>query len=433
MGSNRAGPAAPCLAAVLLILFSASGLQAQNATQNLAESPKPSPSCGWIPVWGSSQYAPEPQNALPADDLRDATLRQTMRVTAAGDEIRLRITNAFGTAPLRVNSASVARPQAPGRSTIDPQSLTPVLFDGRTGVVIPPGADWLSDPVAWPVEAAGDVAVSLHLVDAAGGQTGHPGARSTTFVAPGDQVTALDLTGAKTAERWYFVAAIEACDPDLDGAVVILGDSITDGYGVPADTNQRWPDRLAARLQADPATRGLSVINQGIGGNRLLLDGLGPNLLARFERDVLSHPGVRFLVVLEGVNDLGVLTRDHPASAQAHAALVEQMSGVYRQIVERARARGIRVIGATIMPYGGSEYYHPTAENEADRQRLNAWIRTPGNFDAVIDFDRIMGDPDRPDRLRADVDSGDGLHPSMAGYVVMGDALPLDLFKEPRP
>lgn len=411
------------LAALALLLF-ASGAQAQTGLA------APSPD-RWVAIWGASQYAPEPHNALPAADLQDATLRQTVRVTASGDVIRLRISNAFGAGPLRVAAAAVARPALPGGSAVDPNSRAPILFDGRPEVVIPPGADWRSDPIAWPVEALSDVVVSLHLVEASGGQTGHPGARATSFITPGDQVWAPELTRSKTVERWYFLSAIEAGGPDLEGAVVILGDSITDGYGVPPDTNQRWPDRLAARLQADPATRGLSVINQGIGGNRVLLDGLGPNLLARAERDALSHPGVRFLILLQGVNDLGVLTRDHPVSPQAHAELVRQMIGAYRQIVERARARGIRVIGATLLPYGGSAYYHPTADNEADRQALNAWIRTPGNFDAVLDFDRLMRDPEHPDRLRSDLDSGDGLHPSMRGYIAMGDAVPLSLFVDP--
>lgn len=411
------------LAALALLLF-ASGAQAQTGLA------APSPD-RWVAIWGASQYTPEPHNAVPAADLQDATLRQTVRVTASGEVIRLRISNAFGAAPLRVAAAAVARPVLPGGSAVDPNSRAPILFDGRPEVVIPPGADWRSDPIAWPVESLSDVVVSLHLVEASGGQTGHPGARATSVIAPGDQVWAPELTRSKTVERWYFLSAIEAGGPDLEGAVVILGDSITDGYGVPPDTNQRWPDRLAARLQADPATRGLSVINQGIGGNRVLLDGLGPNLLARAERDALSHPGVRFLILLQGVNDLGVLTRDHPVSPQAHAELVRQMIGAYRQIVERARARGIRVIGATLLPYGGSAYYHPTADNEADRQALNAWIRTPGNFDAVLDFDRLMRDPEHPDRLRSDLDSGDGLHPSMRGYIAMGDAVPLSLFVDP--
>ncbi|MET0336215.1 MAG: SGNH/GDSL hydrolase family protein, partial [Caulobacter sp.] len=211
-------------------------------------------------------------------------------------------------------------------------------------------------------------------------------------------------------------------------AIAIIGDSITDGFGVTPDTHGRWPDRLAERLQGTAATRHLSVLNHGIGGNRILNDGLGPNALARFDRDVLNQTGVKYVIVLEGVNDLGTLTRDAPATPAQHDALVGRMIGAYRQMVERGRARGLKMIGATILPYGASPYYHPDARNEADRQAVNRWICTPGNFDAVIDFDAALRDPARPERLRADLDN-DGLHPSLAGYVFMGDAVPLGLFR----
>jgi lysophospholipase L1-like esterase len=387
----------------------------------------------WIAVWGASQQAPEPHNALPVESLDDATLRQVVRTTAGGARIRLRLTNAFGTAPLRIMSARVARAGSLGTSAIVAGSDQAVLFNGRPEAVVPPGADYLSDPIEMPVTAAEDIAVSLHVLQAGGAQTSHPGSRARTFVVAGDQTSAGAFETPTTIEHWYFLAGIEASGSGLDGAVAILGDSITDGFGVAADTNARWPDRLYARLQADPETRGLSVINLGTGGNRLLLDGLGPNALARLERDALSLPGLKHLIVLEGVNDLGVLTRDAPATPEAHAALVRDMIGAYRQIVERARSRGIGVIGATIMPYGSSGYYHPTPENEADRQAVNAWIRSEGAFDAVIDFDRIMGDPANPARLNRAYDSGDGLHPSMAGYRAMGDAVPLSLFRADHP
>jgi lysophospholipase L1-like esterase len=209
---------------------------------------------------------------------------------------------------------------------------------------------------------------------------------------------------------------------------VTFGDSITDGYGVTTNGNNRWPDILATRLQADPRTRGMGVLNAGIGGNRLLLDGLGPNAMARFDRDVLNQASVRYVILLEGVNDLGTLTRDQPASPEAHAALVAGMIASYDQMIRRARERGIKVYGATVMPFGGSGYYHPDASNEQDRQAVNAWIRTPGRFDAVIDFDRLMRDPANPGKLAPAYDSGDGLHPSLAGYKAMADAVPLDLF-----
>jgi lysophospholipase L1-like esterase len=174
----------------------------------------------------------------------------------------------------------------------------------------------------------------------------------------------------------------------------------------------------------------VSVLNHGIGGNRLLLDGLGPNALARFDRDVLAQTAVRAVVVLEGVNDLGTLTRDHDVSAEEHAALVAQIEGAYAQMIERAHAHGIRVVGATILPYGGSNYYHPGAESEADRQVINAWIRGAGHFDAVVDFDKVTRDPAHPGRLLPAYDSGDHLHPGPAGYKAMGEAIPLSLFKK---
>jgi peptidoglycan/xylan/chitin deacetylase (PgdA/CDA1 family) len=276
------------------------------------------------------------------------------------------------------------------------------------------------------VGAGTDLAITLHLPQAPDRQTGHPGARATSYLVRGEQVMAADLVSPKTMTRWLVIGGVEVDAPGAS-AIAILGDSITDGYGVPADSNARWPDRLMARLQADPATRRMAVLNAGIGGNRLRLDGLGPNALARFDREVLSAPGVSHLIVLEGINDLGTLTRDAPATPEQHQAVVREMIGALAQIVARARAHGIKAIGGTIMPDGASAYYHPDAANEADRAAVNAWIRAPGHFDAVIDFDAAMRDPTRPTRLRADLDSGDGLHPSLAGYRAMGDLVPLSL------
>jgi lysophospholipase L1-like esterase len=240
-------------------------------------------------------------------------------------------------------------------------------------------------------------------------------------------LAAAELTGGKSLDRWFQISGVDVLRP-AGASLVTFGDSITDGYGVTTNGNNRWPDILAARLQADRRTRGVGVLNAGIGGNRLLLDGLGPNAMARFDRDVLNQAGVKYVILLEGVNDLGTLTREQPASPEAHAALVARMIAAYDQMIRRARERGIKVYGATVMPYGGSGYYHPDAANEQDRQAINAWIRTPGRFDAVIDFDRLMRDPANPSKLAPALDSGDGLHPSLAGYKAMADAVPLDLF-----
>jgi len=381
----------------------------------------------WVGAWAASQQVPEARNALPAEALTDATVRQIVRVSAGGPRVRIRLSNAFGTAPLRFSAVHVARAAAPGSAAIAPGGQA-VAFNGQPEVTIPAGAEYVSDPVAFPVRPLDNLAISFHLPQAPAVQTGHPGSRTTTFYVPGQHVAAADLPGAQTVVRWYQVSGVDVPAARQSAAIVAFGDSITDGYGVGPDRNERWPDVLAERLQADPALRHLSVLNHGIGGNRLLRDGLGPNALARFGRDVLGQTGVRYVIILEGVNDLGTSAQEGPMSPEAHARLTADMIGVYRQMVARARARGIKVIGATILPFADS-FYKPTAAHEADRQALNAWIRSPGNFDAVIDFDALMRDPNRPDRMKPAVDSGDHLHPSIAGYRAMAQAIPLSLFK----
>jgi lysophospholipase L1-like esterase len=383
----------------------------------------------WVGSWASAQQIPEPHNTLPDDRLRDMTLRQVVRLTLGGPRLRVRIANTFGTAPLRVDDVHVAVSAGGARAV--PGTTRSATFSGRREIVIPAGADYLSDPVDLPVRALSSLAVSMHFPEPPARQTSHPGSRITSWLLRGRHGAAEDFAGATGTDHWFQLAGVDVDAAAPAAAIVLFGDSITDGYGVTGGANNRWGDFLAARLQAGAATRHLAVLNHGLSGNRLLQDGLGPNALARFERDVLAQPGVRFLVLLEGVNDLGVLTRDGPATPAQQAEMVASVTTAYAQMVARARARGIRVIGATIMPFAGSAYYHPPPDTEASRQAINAWIRTPGHFDAVIDFDAVMRDPARPDRLRADVDL-DGLHPSIAGYRVMADAVPLGLFTARR-
>jgi lysophospholipase L1-like esterase len=379
----------------------------------------------WVGSWAASQQVPEAQNSLDPQLLRDATLRQIVHLSVGGDQLRVRVSNAFGTEPLHLTAVHVARPVSAAGAAIDAASDTPVTFNGSSDVMIPAGAEYLSDAVALPVAALSSLAISIHFDQPPTGETGHPGSRATSYVARGDLVSAVSLPDAKTVEHWYQVSGVDVTSPAQAGAVVTLGDSITDGHGATTNENDRWPDVLAARMQAEKSTRMLGVLNEGIGGNRLLLDGLGPNALARFDRDVLAQTGVRAVIVLEGVNDLGTLTRDHDVSAEEHRALVRKIEGAYSQMIERAHAHGIRVIGATILPYSGSKYYHPGPESEADRQAINAWIREVGHFDAVVDFDKLTRDPAHPDHLLPAYDSGDGLHPGPAGYKAMGDAIPL--------
>lgn len=383
----------------------------------------------WTATWGSAQMIADGDNALPADRASAITLRQVIRVSAGGERIRIRVSNAFGTRPLTIGAARVALATAAG--TPATAAGVALAFAGSAGAMIPAGAEMYSDPVAMRVAGGGDLAVSLYLADAAAPQTGHPGARATGFVLAGDHVADRAFAGATTTTRWYALADVEV--EGGAGTVVTIGDSITDGYGVAPDRNTRWPDILAARLRAGTATRGIGVVNAGIGGNRVLLDGIGPNLLARFDRDVIARSGVRWAILLEGVNDLGVMTRDAPATPAQHAAIVAQITGAYRQLVDRAHAHGIAVIGATIMPFAGNDYYHPGAATEADRQAINRFVLTAGVFDATIDFDALIRDPAHPDRLAPRYDSGDHLHPSEAGYRAMGEAVPLALFGTGEP
>jgi lysophospholipase L1-like esterase len=406
------------IAAVLTVVSLVPGLHAQTNTGQPV----------WIATWGASQQIPEPQNTLPSADVSDATLRQIVHVSAGGTELRVRLSNVFGTEPLHFTSVHIARPLAPDSSAIDPHSDHALTFDGASDVTIPAGAEFISDPIAFPLPALSDLAVSFHLDAPPARETSHPGSRATSWYVHGDAVSAPTLLNPSKVDHWFQLSEIDVKAPPGAATVVALGDSITDGHASTTNGNNRWTDVLAARLQQAPATRAIGVSNQGIGGNHLLTDGLGPNALARFDRDVLAPAGVRWVILLEGVNDLGGLTRNGEVPAEQHAALVQRILAAYQQIILRAHAHGLRVFGATITPYVGSDYYHPGPLSEADRQAINAWIRTPGHFDAVIDFDQVVRDPLHPGHLLPAYDSGDHLHPSPAGYKAMGDAIPLSLF-----
>ncbi|MGH9620095.1 MAG: SGNH/GDSL hydrolase family protein [Bryobacteraceae bacterium] len=383
----------------------------------------------WVGSWAASQQLVEPQNSLAPADLRDATLRQIVHLSIGGSELRVHLSNAFGTAPLRIDSVHIARAPSPAADRIDPNTDQALTFEGKPYVTIPAGAEYISDPVAFAAKPLSNLAITLYIHSPPAHETGHPGSRATSYVVHGNRVAARDFAKPKKIDHWYFISGVDVAAPRKAFAVAILGDSITDGHASTTNGNNRWTDVLARRLQANPATRDIGVLNEGIGGNRVLLDGLGPNALARFNRDVIAQPGVRYFIVLEGVNDLGMLTRNRKMPASAHRKMVHRIIGAYSQMIERAHEHGIEAIGATIMPYAGSDYYHPGPASEADREAINKWIRAPGHFDAVIDFAKIMRDPAHPSHLRPAYDSGDHLHPSPKGYRVMGDAVPLTLFQ----
>ena len=407
------------LSLTLVLIATAGTAPAQSLTQTAGI---------WTGTWAASQQIPEPQNSLPPEDLRDATVRQIFHLSIGGKMVRVRLSNTFGTKPLHFTSVHIARPLSLSSPQIDPATDKAVTFSGSSDVIVPAGADYVSDPISYSVAALSSLAVTFHLDDPPVGETGHPGSRATSYYVHGDLVSAADLPEAKRVDHWYQISGIDVIAAQNASAIAVLGDSITDGHAATTDGNDRWTDVLAARLQDSAATRNIAVLNEGIGGNHLLTDGLGPNALARFDRDVISQTGVRYVIVLEAVNDLGDLTRLGDVSSQAHSEMVHRIIAAYEQIIARAHAHGIKAIGATILPDVGSTYYHPGPSSEADRQAVNTWIRARGHFDAVIDFDKIMRDPQQPDRLLPAYDSGDHLHPSPAGYHAMGAAVPLSLF-----
>jgi lysophospholipase L1-like esterase len=290
-------------------------------------------------------------------------------------------------------------------------------FDGDPCVTIPAGEVRVSDALDYPLRALGKLAITICFGSVPRAITGHPGSRTTSYVKRGHAATAESLESAVSTEHWYIIAGIDVLAAAPSAAVVMFGDSITDGRGSTTDGNDRWPDNLARRLRDHALTKGVAVLNQGIGGNAVLSAGLGPTAVDRFDRDVLGPPGVRWLVVLAGVNDL---------CTSKSSAVAGQLIRAYQEFIEKAHARGIRVYGVPILPIGGSHY--DAVEHEAARQRVNHWLRSSAALDAVIDLEAAVRDPSHPTRLLPSYDSGDQLHLSVAGYQAMADAIDLGLF-----
>ncbi|MFB4271705.1 SGNH/GDSL hydrolase family protein [Nonomuraea sp. GTA35] len=394
-------------------------------------SPPSSPPTGrWVTTWTAMPQLTEPDNMPPPPyakeglSLADTTLRQTLRVSLGGHRLRLRLSNAFGGAPLPITRVAVALPRggSAGVSGIRPETSRPVTFSGRAGTTVPVGAHVVSDPLELDVSPGAVLTVTVYLDQglASSALTSHPGSRTTSHLAAGDHVDAADLPAATPVDHWYLLSGVEVWSEPGAATLVLLGDSLTDGRGSTTNGNDRWPDRLFDRLPP-----GIAVANQGAGGNRVLNDGLGPSALARLDRDVLAQSAARWLVVFEGVNDLGTA----PATRAAQRQVVAELLAAYEQIAVRARARDLLVYGATLTPFGGSHPYDdPEGHREEARQAVNAWIRDEGPYDAVIDFDLAVRDPAEPRRLSAAYDEGDHLHLSPAGYRALAEAVPLTLF-----
>jgi len=380
----------------------------------------------WISSWTASPQAP--RGVMPAS-FSNRTIRQIVHLSIGGDKVRLRLSNEFGAKPVLIGAASVA--MAGGTSDIVSTSLRPLTFGGAESVIIQPGAPAVSDPVEFNVAPLSDVAVSLYLPAATELGTVHATGLQTAFVSTtGDFTASTEFPVVDRFVNRFFLTGVMVEPSSPVRAIVTFGDSITDGTASTVNGNARWPDVLARRLKEAGAA--VAVLNQGIAGNRVLSDGAGISALARFERDVLSQPGVSHVVIFVGINDIG-----WPGTAIEPGGIVrtaDEIIAGYKQLIERAHLRSIKVIGSPLTPFenalaGGPNQGYFTPEKEAKRLAVNNWIRTSGAFDGLIDFDRVVADPAHPSAIAAAYDSGDHLHPNDAGYKAMGEAVDLKLFQ----
>jgi lysophospholipase L1-like esterase len=347
-----------------------------------------------------------------------------VHTSIAGKSVRVRLTNELGTEPLRIDAATLAF--SAGVSSIDAASLHDLMFGGSPSIVIPPGAEVLTDSVAMATPASANLAVSIYLpLQQISDVSVHSSAQQDNFIETGNHVRDASFAEPVVTPSWYFLKGADVEPANAHAvAIVAFGDSITDGALSTENANHRWTDYLSSRLQSNPATAYLAVLDEGIGGNCVLIHCVGQNALARFDRDVLSQAGVKYVIVLEGINDIGVL---HTPNRPNYKLTAEDLEQGLAQLVARAHDHGIKVFGATITPYKGAAYF--TENGEQIRQAVNHWILTSGVFDATIDFDKATGDPANPLTFAPQYDSGDHLHPKDSGYAAMADSIDLSLFR----
>jgi lysophospholipase L1-like esterase len=374
----------------------------------------------WVATWMAS-----PMAGTWAGEFHDQTVRMTVHLSIGGSRLRVEFSNAFGEHSLIIGAAHLAV-QAIGAAIV-PGSDRPLTFGGASSVTIPPGALYVSDPVDLNVSPLSNLAVSIYVPDRTGPATFHQTGLHTTYISStGNFAASENMPYQWTSAFYYWVSAVDVEASEGSGAIVALGDSITDGYHSTPNANMQWPSQLAARFQANPGTAHLAVLNAGISGNRVLHDVSGPNALARLDRDAIARDGVKYLIVLESINDLGFPHAPNGIGHDQQEVTARQLIAGMQQIIERAHAHGIKVFGATLTPYQGSPAYG--REEEAKREEINHWMRTSGAFDGVIDFDAAVRDRKNPLILSPDYDSGDHIHPNDAGYKAMADAVNLTLF-----
>jgi lysophospholipase L1-like esterase len=401
-------------------------LAAASAATNAAE---------WIATWSAAPLPPSQAAGARAGTpgFSNQTIRQVVRISAGGNRLRVRFTNEYGTKPLLIGAAHIALADAKG--AVQPATDRTLTFAGKPLALISAGAPLLSDPVDLPTKALATLSITLYVPEDTGPCTCHQLGMQTAYVSDTGDFTDKPFTPKQTIAFRAFISGVEVETSAPAKVIAVLGDSISDGMGSTPDTNRRWPDLLAERLAARDGRKAWGIANLGISGNRVLNDGAGQSALARFDRDVLAVPGVAYVVIFLGVNDLG-LSYGQPTGPMAelfrsqmpaHKATAERMVAAYRQLIDRAHAKGLKVYGATIAPYEGAAYY--SAEGEAARQAINTWIRTGGAFDAVLDFDAVFRDPARPTQIASSLHSGDHLHGSDAGYEAVAKSIDLSLFR----
>lgn len=427
----------------LVLVLCASLATAPTASAQLA-APAASAPEHWVSSWATAQLllpmnlarpagappAPRPGSVPPPPPIvppppiperfADQTIRMVVRTSLGGPRVRISLSQMLNAEPLEVGAAHLAISK--GGSAIDASTGRTLTFNGRTSVVVSPGALVLSDPVDLEVAPLTDVAVSIYVPKATGAPTIHRHAIRTTYVAGGNHASAAAMPAeATTFVSYFWLSSLDVVAPPEAYTIATLGDSITDGYATTVDANRAWPALLAERLRADERTRHVGVVNQGISGNQVLRHGAGVSMLARFDRDILSRPGVRWVVLLGGINDINFRGRFGTSPLTP-----EELIDGYQQIIDRCRAHGIRIVGATLTPQEGQTT--ATEQGEATRQAVNAWIRTSGRFDAVVDFDAVIRDPARPARMKPEFDPGDFIHPNDLGNAAMAAAFDLEWF-----
>lgn len=386
----------------------------------------------WVGTWGASPSPQYPQAQLQSKKLAFAnqTVREIVHTSIGGDTVRVRLSNAYGPHTVEIGAAHIAL-RAKG-SSIVPGSDHVLTFSGRKSVAIPPNAPVLSDPVKLKVPANGDLEISIYIPKSAPAGGIHYAAQQTNYIGKGDLTSAAAIPDAQTIESWVFLTDVEVTAPQSAFAIVAFGDSITDGAHSTVGANHRWPNFLEDRLLAQHRRPEIAVVDEGIGGNRILHDAsrnvaFGVNALARFDRDALAEPGAKYVIVLEGINDIGHAGSSAPMSQYVSAA--DLIAGL-KQLIARAHEHGLKIFGATLTPFAGTiypGYFGP--KKDVEREALNKWIRTSHAFDGVIDFDKAIRDPNHPERMLPKYDSGDHLHPNDAGYQAMARAINLAWFR----